>query len=61
MAAETMTVICRIGFVAYLVVGFAALVVSVFSERRAYGAVCLSLAASLLLWSISRIAWSWHV
>lgn len=46
---------CSIGFCVFIGVSILALLISVFTSRKAYGAFFLGLLAALVLWSISNI------
>lgn len=46
---------CSIGFCVFIGVSVLALLISIFTSRKAYGAFFLGLLAALVLWSIANI------
>ena len=52
---EIINIACSIGFCIFIAESILALLVSIFSARKAYGAFFLSLLAALVVWSLANI------
>lgn len=52
---QIIDITCSVSFCVFIAVSVLALLVSVFSSRKAYGAFFLGMLAALIVWSISHI------